>query len=435
MQQILLRARKGPFDVATAEDTLVRDLIAGNAGNLIFAFASHRILETASTSVQHDHFRVVPGDADAINERHAAYVIPLANAFRPSFESTLIRLTALIRRLRIPVVVLGVGAQATVDYDTSRLRPIEASVRGFVHAVLDHGPSIGVRGELTHDYLRGLGYRDVEVIGCPSVFMHGPDLRVDKRVPALDHQARIVLTVSPYRTATGPLTAHHVERYPNLTYVAQDLDTLEVLLWGTAPDIAADDARPTHPDHRLFREDRVRFFLDPPPWLDYLRGVDFAFGTRIHGAIAALLAGTPAVVLAHDSRTLELARYFEIPHRLLRDVGPDIDAAELYADADFGPFHAGHPARLRVFLDYLERHGLSHVFREPAPDPSFDARVATTDWPPPVTAASRISTRGPSGVVKRLRRAVKRSARRRWVQGVRMRLARSVASRKADRSD
>jgi Polysaccharide pyruvyl transferase len=429
MKHVMLRARKGPFEVADAEETFVRNLIADNSGNLIFSFAAHRILETATTTVHPDHFRTDAADADAINERYDAYVVPLANAFRPSFEPALIKLTKLIRRLRIPVIVLGVGAQSGRRLDFARLAPIEPSVRDFVEAVLDRGPSIGVRGELTHDYLRGLGYTDVEVIGCPSLFIHGPDLRVTKRQPSLDRDARLVLTVSPYVKATGPLTAHHVARYPNLTYVAQDADTFETLLWGTAADVDPDDPRPIHPDHPLFREDRVRLFLDPPTWFDYLRGVDFAFGTRIHGTIAALIAGTPAVVLTHDSRTLELARYFDIPHRLVTELAPDTDAADLYADADFGAFHAGHPARLATFVAFLERHGLEHILRDPPPSPTFDERVAATVYPPPVSAASRVAPAGLGGAVKRLRRGVRRSKRHRWVHRARIRLARGIVVR------
>jgi hypothetical protein len=232
MKHILLRARKDAFEIVSPEDSLVRNTIADNAGNLIFSMAAQRILETASTRVTVDRFAIEPGDADRINERYDAYVIPLANAFRPSYEPILHRLTALIRRLRIPVVVLGVGAQGDVRYRTERLRPIEPAVRAFVGAVLDRSPSIGVRGELTLDYLTGLGFRDVEVIGCPSLFLHGDDLRVTKRRPTLDRDAHLAINVSPYVTAMGPIVMRHVARYPNLTYIAQDIDTLELLLWG-----------------------------------------------------------------------------------------------------------------------------------------------------------------------------------------------------------
>jgi len=427
MKQILLRAGKGPFEVVSAEDTLLRNVIGTNAGNLIFSVASQRILQTAETTVTADRFIIESRGAGRINERYDAYVIPLANAFRLSYEPILIRLTQLVRQLRIPVVILGVGAQSNVRYETARLRPIEATVKAFVSAVLDRSPSIGVRGELTLDYLNGLGFRDVEVIGCPSLFIHGGDLVIHKRLPALDRDARLAINVSPYVRAMGPIIARHVERYPNLTYIPQDLDTLELLLWG--PGEAHDgvdptDPRPIHLAHPLFRDDKVRFFVDPAPWFKFLSGVDFSFGTRIHGNIAALIARTPAVVLAHDSRTLELARYFEIPHRLMSDVGPDLDAADLYAEADFDPFNRGHAARFAAFTGFLERSGLDHAFRSPAPEPDFATRMAATPFPPAVTMASLVAAHGLSGRIKRARRQVRRWARLRWVRRVRIALAR-----------
>jgi Polysaccharide pyruvyl transferase len=425
MKHLLLRARKDAFDVVSPEDSLVRNTIADNSGNLIFSVAAQRLLATATADVTVDRFVIDPGDADRINERYDAYVIPLANAFRPSYEPTLHRLTALIRRLRIPVVVLGVGAQADVHYRTERLRPIEPAVRAFVGAALDHAPSIGVRGELTQSYLEGLGFRDVEVIGCPSLFIDGRQLRVDKPGPVLAPDARVAINVSPYVTAMGPIVRRHVERYPNLRYIPQDIDTLELLLWGgVGEDVPASEPRPIHPAHPLFRDDRARFFVDPWPWLAYLRTVDFSFGTRIHGNIAALMAGTPAVVLAHDSRTLELARYFAIPHRRIGELPADIDAADLYAEADYTAFNDGHAARFATFAAYLARHGLDHAFAAGETDPPFDTRAAATAYPPAVTAASRRPPRGVAGRIRRIRRRARRQLRGAWVRRARVALAR-----------
>lgn len=431
MSNILLRARKDPFEVVSAEHTLVQNLIGRNAGNLIFSTASYRVLETAGTTITADRFVVDPGDAGRINERYDAYVVPLANAFRLSFESTLIRLTRLIERLTIPVVVLGVGAQANLAYDTRRLQRMEASVRAFVRAVLERGPSIGVRGELTHDYLRGLGFRDVEVIGCPSLFYHGADLRVEKRLAVLDRSSRVAINVSPYVRSMGPVVAHHVERYPDLTYIPQDLDTLEMMLWGeVGADVDPADPRPIHLAHPLFRDDKVRFFLDPTPWLDFLATRDFSFGTRIHGNIAALIAGTPAVVLAHDSRTLELARYFEIPHLQMPSGTPAIDAADLYADADFGPLNRGHAARLATFAAYLDRHGLDHVFRSPPAEPPFIARIAATPFAPAVMVGSRTTPQGLGGRILRLRHRTSR-----WLRHPRLRRFRTAVARRRRRPE
>jgi hypothetical protein len=426
MRHVLLRARKDTFEVLTPTQVMIQNAIGENAGNLIFSTAAQRILETRETTVTADRFKVDPGDAARINERYDAYVIPLANAFRLTFAPTLVRMTALIRQLRIPVVILGVGTQATVDNDTARLDPIAGTVKDFVSAVLDRGPSIGVRGEYTRDYLVDLGFRDVEVIGCPSLFIHGSRLDVVKRRPTLDTESRVVVNVSPYVKRMAPILQRHVERYPNLTYIPQDVDTLELLLWGDGRGtVPPDDPRPIHDAHRLFREDKVRFFVDPAPWFDYLATQDFSFGTRIHGNIAALIAGTPAYVLAHDSRTVELARYFEIPHRLIGSVDPNvIDAAELYAQADYGPLVRGHADRFERFLGFVERHGLEHAFGAAEPEPSFAARLAATPFPPAVTVASRTRPRGVRDRLRRQRSRIRRIGRRPMAVRVRTLLAR-----------
>jgi hypothetical protein len=431
MAEILLRARLDPFTAAEPERVLVRNLVGDNSGNRIFSDAAFKLLDTPGTTVAVDRFKADPSDAPEIDARYSHYVIPLANAFRISFEATLIRMTRLIRSLRIPVTILGVGAQSNVTYEAGRLSRIDATVKDFVAAVLDHSPSIGVRGEFTAEYLRALGFRDVEVIGCPSLFLPGAGLRIEKHRPTLERDDRLAINVSPYVTAMGPILVRHLERYPNLTYVAQDLDTLELLLWGSngATEQGPDDPRPVHLDHPVFRQDKVRYFTDPWPWFRHLAEVDFSFGTRIHGNIAALIAGTPAVVLAHDSRTLELARYFEIPYRLMRDVPPDVDAADLFAEADFTAFNAGHETRLRTFLAYLEQHGLDHIHRSGEPDPSFDARKDALAYPPPVTVASRLSIDGPRSIARRIRHRRRRWRRHRWVLAFRKRMARGLGRR------
>ncbi len=419
MTSLLLRSRLDAFEVVPPTDVLERNLIGDNSGNLIFAEAAQRLLTTREQSVSVDRFVIDPGAADAISERHGAYVIPLANAFRPSYEANLIRLTQLIERLRIPVVILGVGAQANTRYDAARLAPMAASIRRFVGAVLDHGPSIGVRGEFTAEYLSSLGFRDIEVIGCPSLFRAGVALRVTKRTPRLDASSRIAINVSPYVGAMGPIVQHHVERYPHLTYVPQDLDSLERLLTGSAADdTTAADPIPRHVRHPLYQRDAVRFFVAPAPWVDFLGSVDFSFGSRIHGNIAAILAGTPAVVLAHDSRTLEIARWFALPHRILADLPPDVDAAELYAAADFDAFHAALPDRFARFTAYLQRHGLTHAFAVGEDPSAFPARVAATPYPPAVMTGQREDRRGLGASLGRLRRRTRRAIRsqrlRRW---------------------
>ncbi|MFF4014279.1 polysaccharide pyruvyl transferase family protein [Streptomyces sp. NPDC001843] len=389
MKRILLRSGKSPYDVVPLEEALHRDVIATNSGNLIFSDAAHKILETPGAEVVSNGIGSDPSAAGRINEEYDAFVVPLANAFRPSFEAGLKRLTRLISRLRIPVVVLGVGAQTGVDYSPERLKRIEPAVREFCAAVLERSASIGVRGEFTEQYLKDMGFRDVEVIGCPSLFMYGRELDVRKEVPELTAESRIAVNGSHnavQKQGLDRVVARAHERYPNLRFVGQNLSDARQLHWRDLSDPNAEvTAMPTHPDHPMYREGKVRVYIDPRTWIDDLGAFDFSFGSRIHGNIAALLAGTPATVLCGDSRTLELCRYFDIPHRLLAEVVKDpeaTDPARLYAKADFGALVGGHGERFERFTAFLDRNGLENTFTHGDGGAAFEERMRSLSFPP-----------------------------------------------------
>ena len=382
---MLFRSPKTPFEAFSADRMLNDSLMGGNSGNLIFLESAYKLMGTRGTEITLDRFAPDTIGADVINERFDVYVIPFANAFRNSFAEQLARYTSVIEKLKIPVVVLSVGYQGKLPYVSGQSRPLDEGVRRFVRAVLDRSGSMGVRGEITQDFVKKLGFNDIEVIGCPSMFLNGDQLTITKKTPTLERDARIGVNITARVSPMGPIVTSNMERYPNLEYIAQDKDALRLLLWGYGSKTIKDPSPlPVHLSHPLLRDDKTKFFVDPWPWLDYMRETDFVFGTRIHGNITALLAGTPGYVFAHDTRTLELARYFQIPHREMKDIPLDVDAAELFDEADYGPTMAGHAARYRTFIDYVEGHGLKHVF-QPGEDPAaFDAKVAAVDFPPPV---------------------------------------------------
>ncbi len=235
MPRILIRSHKAPFTIADAETTYDKNLIGNNTGNLVFSQSVYRLLSTADAELSTSG--LAKSKAKSINGSYDHVVIPLANAFRPGYEPTLDALSTLIEELTVPVTVVGVGAQASIEGAYKDAESVGAATSRFVRAVLDRSPSIGVRGEFTAEFLSELGFGDehVRVIGCPSMFMYGPDFQVHKKVDALTQDSPIALNISPYVREMGPISLYGAEHYPNLLYMAQNIQPLELMLHGTYP--------------------------------------------------------------------------------------------------------------------------------------------------------------------------------------------------------
>ena len=398
--RILLGARRDLTKHVSPAAVAQKNLIRSNSGNTIFGHAVHRVVSTEGAQIRVDAAEANVARAEEINERFDQYIIPLANAFRPSFVQPLDQYSALIEELRIPVVIVGIGVQMNAESnDPERLDPVRANIDRFMRAVLKRSASVGVRGETTYNYLRSIGYSDDEltVIGCPSLFQYG-QLKI-RDFGEVTKESLVTLNLSPYLPKMGPISAANTVRYPRLRYVPQDILTLRTVLYGEEPP-DADQHGPQIPyrsEDFLLREGRTDFFVDPTTWTKWLAQRDFSFGSRIHGNIASLLAGTPAFVIAHDSRTRELADYHEIPYRLLKSVPDDVDARELFADADFTAFHANQQQRFDHYLQFLERNGIRHIFSgRPADADSvaaFDAKVEAARNKRPTTSAGPMAKR------------------------------------------
>jgi hypothetical protein len=376
-----------------------------NTGNLLFQDAVYRALATPATDLVVDSLSTERRGVDAahiarINEEFDAFVLPLANAFREDFLTPLNRLSRVVERLTIPVIVTGVGAQLPLDGDPRAAgTAIDEATTRFVRAVLERSASIGVRGDLTRDYLIHLGFEAdrIDIIGCPSMHLAGPDAVVTKNPAGLTADSRVAINLTPgVDELRAFLTLNH-ERYPRLTYVAQDNETAGLLLWGE--EFEAPQGMPGTMDHYLYREDRIRLFADPQPWLDFLAGCAFAAGSRIHGNVAALMAGTPAFLLAHDSRTLELAAFHGIPYGPVDGFAADeLDLARLYERTDLTEFNRLRGPNHARWLEFLERNDLAHTRAEP--NPAFEAELAATTYP---GAARPITSAPPEELAQRLR--------------------------------
>ena len=105
---------------------------------------------------------------------------------------------------------------------------------------------------------------------------------------------------------------------------------------------------------------RVKLFPDMAIWRKYIqeRGFHFSFGSRIHGNIMSILAGIPAVVYACDSRTRDMAEFFDIPMLMPTLSNEKIDLFQLYQNVDYSRFNCNIGPRYDEFEEFLQKYGI-----------------------------------------------------------------------------
>jgi hypothetical protein len=404
MPTLLIRCGKLPHQRVDPFTTLKRNVTGTNVGNMLFQQAVVKSLSLPEYEVVPNGYGLKVADADRINDTCDVLVLPLANQFRPNFAERLSVMADTIRKLKVPVVVVGVGCQTDLDYDFTKLQAVNEPVKQFVAAVLDHSSSIGVRGACTAEYLKSLGFSSVDIIGCPSMFMDGPELPRPSEVETFDSSTRLSVNISAFGEQAkfstgldkmGDVIARAVSAYDDVEYLPQQRDSLMALLLGTAWQTKENRGIPKDTYRALHSRGRVTAFVDPRTWLAHLAGRDFVFGTRLHGGIAGLLAGTPAHLIAHDSRTLELAQHHEIPHTRIDAMSADQDARDLYESSDYSAMVTGHARRFATYAQFLQSNGLRNVFSDGDSGAAFEARMAKVDLPPPIVSSLRWSQRLP----------------------------------------
>lgn len=370
MKKILIRAGMSPVVNHSPMEVLSNDLIGSNIGNMLFPYSISRGLMTEdveiSSIVVRDDFseRIIQN----INENYDCLVLPFANAFRKSFIKDLREITCLVKRLKIPCIVVGIGAQADLDKQPANVELAEAA-KEFVRAVLEKSAIIGLRGEFTAEYLKGLGFheeRDFTVIGCPSMYLYGG------RLPEMEVKALTECSpVSINSKIQLPQKFHdfmHRSRQalPNYHYVPQTIQEISMMYQGRELPLGFAKKLPKYfPvqwDDEIYAQGRSYSFVNVPSWLGYLREKEFSFGSRIHGNIAAILAGTPCFVVVSDQRVKELVDYHHIPHMLMKDLTEGSSIIDLHERADFSGIARGHQERFHHYLDFLHENGLKTVF-------------------------------------------------------------------------
>lgn len=337
----------------------VFSMFGNNTGNMLFSESLLRNIEGATTG----HLGLVPEaymQSDCI-------ILAAANWLNPGLDFG--GLADRLEKTDLPVVAVGLGAQSSIDCS---MPVLTEGTKRLVKIISERSAKISVRGEFSAEVLNYYGISNVTVTGCPSMLLSG------HRQPSV----RPYINNKRENAALGA-TRHGFNKsdeFQNYIYRQARQNDIDIILQSELADMYYATGRLNNPDltkkaarvcEEIYRGDsvgvaeylqrRAKVFFDMDEWIGYMADKSIYAGTRLHGAIAALLAGTPAVLICHDSRTLEVAKAMKLPHVVSDtvDTRKDIRLDELYGSTDIGSFETNYFAYRATFSDFFEENNLS----------------------------------------------------------------------------
>lgn len=300
--------------------------------------------------------------ADEINERYDMVIAPMANIFAPAFVPLMERAAAHFSGLRIPVYVIACGVQAD---GTNGLEDLIENIREpaekLIRAVYETGGEFALRGYVTKEFFDRLGFRSAVVTGCPSLYQMG-------RNSTLECCNRKVERQDFYPAINGKLDQWKavLKKYRKSAFFDQEI-FFPVLhdpyfFENTTGKKAV--RKLVHQygleQTELLTGGRVKLIADMGAWYHDLRqnGYTVSVGSRIHGSIMPILAGIPAVLMAQDARTSEIASFMGIPQISDIEMEQDIDLYDIYLNADYSEYNKNFSRHFDEFEAFLKQHGI-----------------------------------------------------------------------------
>ncbi|WP_332684827.1 polysaccharide pyruvyl transferase family protein [Bosea sp. (in: a-proteobacteria)] len=297
------------------------------------------------------------------------------------------RTAEVLRRLKLPVIAFGIGAQAPV----SGKLELSEDTRTVLKLIADSTASVGVRGTYSAEVLNGLGIKNVRIIGCPTAFRNNkPDLAI--RLPALDSVKQVGVTlrrevskayakdIGRYLTFHRDLVKAMAARF-EVTLMAQGEIEEKKLALGTpaqkqeAMAALRENAWATewYLDPQMDELYRNRMFYSDvvAEYEQLVRRLDLVLGYRLHGNLMALSNGTPSIYFTYDSRTVEFAETFRIPSVDVFD-SKEFRLEEYWEQARFDRFNAAYGSVYRAMSAFLSENKVDHKMAKSGAQPAAE---------------------------------------------------------------
>ncbi|MCW2275461.1 polysaccharide pyruvyl transferase family protein [Rhodoblastus acidophilus] len=277
-----------------------------------------------------------------------------------------------LEALDLPVVACGVGAQAETE------RPVDLSPQGLRvwKIISDHCHSIGVRGAFSAETLQRNGVKNVEIVGCPTIFRdrnRGLKLRHVEGGPK-----RVTFSVRREVDKNYALDpAQFVETQKQVIARLDLVSDLHLSCHGEPEEKAFFYRAPHQKDWALAKltaegwfdhvsgatlkrlyESKLYYYARPSDYDFYAPQFDAAIGYRVHAVLPALAVGVPSALFDYDTRSRELAQTFDLPIYAPEQF-MKMSLAEAFAPARFEKFAARFPERYDRMKAFFEKNGMA----------------------------------------------------------------------------
>lgn len=300
----------------------------------------------------------------------------------------------LFKKIRIPIVLFGVGLQAplggTVEFERE-----EAEILRYIH---ERCACSSVRGDSTAEALGRLGITNAVVTGCPTIYWsRKPHLQVrqpDERSAGFTYRQGLYSSDGAVYRAQFKAIETVRNAFGSVRVLLQGEEValqhyLQARRWGAEfktrvapiPGLALQRIERRAQDAGQLRAE-IHRALDPfssPAFVDWFMNNTFfsydiaeylaeyqahgmVIGCRLHSNLLALAHETPTYYLTYDQRTQELVELFAVPHSPLLDFDEGVD---LFSQ-DWGAFERKYAHYYREMLRFLEANNLAHRLAQPA---------------------------------------------------------------------
>lgn len=354
----------------------IRNIIGyhDNIGNIVF-------LESITREVGADQINTYDFilNYKKYEEKYDMIILSLANMISSTYRLSEDFLSAL-EKTKIPICIFSIGIQA---YNMDELSHMELNtdVLRILKIAEKSGTTIGLRGEITKEYLDKKGIRNTQVIGCPSLFY-------DKKIPIKKDSIPNEILLSGtfngnwrkplydiYKFGQKYCKSYLVQNESRILFEKYQISESDLNSWSLSQDRISylmnkgyDFTYYCHPS--INRDDLSEWFInnsvyysDFDNWLKSMRDYDMHVGVRFHGSVMTTLAEVPTLILSGDLRVKEFVEYHKLPNIDIFDFNEEMKPMEIYDMIDYTEYGLIYDDLKSNYINYLSKNGLQFTPR------------------------------------------------------------------------